>query len=261
MTPEVFDHLLALLLVVVMPFFAAQSRRDMERFVTERGPDARRAMYLRIMLWQWSCAVATITLWVVTARSWPAVGISWPAGWGFAVALALTVAVLGYCTRQLYLVRRRPDIAEKTRESAAALQFMLPSTPTDMRVFAFLCLTAGVVEELLYRGFLLWYLSAAIPLWAAVLVSSVVFGIGHVYQGWTGALQTGAMALVMAGLYVLAGSLWAPMLLHGAVNYLQVRMMYDAMRSPPAGADAPASTLRVASRALQHPEAHLRSCD
>ena len=240
MTPGAFDHLLALLLVVVMPFFAARSRRDMERFVAERGPDARRAMYLRIMLWQWLCAGATIGLWVVTARSWPAFGISWPAGWGFAVALALTIAVLGYCARQLYLVRRRPDLAAKTRESAAALEFMLPSTRADMRVFAFLCLTAGVVEELLFRGFLLWYLNAAIPLWAAVLVSSVVFGIGHLYQGWSGVFQTGAMALLMAGLYVLAGSLWVPMLLHGAVNYLQVRMMYDATRSAPAVADAPA---------------------
>lgn len=241
MTPGVLDHVLALLLAVATPFFGARSRRDMERLVAERGADARRIIYGRTMLSQWTGAAATIVIWVLAARTWAAIGISRPAGWGFVAVSALTVAVLGYFAWQLYLVHRRPDVAAKARESAAALSFLMPVTPADMRMFGFLCITAGVVEELLFRGFLIWYLSAFIPFWAAAVASSAVFGIGHLYQGRAAGLQTGALALVMAGLYVLAGSLWVPMLLHGAFNYLQVRMMYDATRLAPTVPDAPSA--------------------
>lgn len=167
MTPGVFDHLLAVLLVIVIPVFSARSRKGMEKLFAARGADARRVLYARLMAWQWLVAGAAIALWAWTARPWRDLGIAWPSGWGFAIALAATLAVLGYLAWQA----RSPaplDVDPDDPASAVALAFIVPRTPVELRWVKCLCLTAGVVEELLFRGFLLWYLGAFVPTWAAV---------------------------------------------------------------------------------------------
>ena len=73
-------------------------------------------------------------------------------------------------------------------------------------------------EELLYRGFLLWYLSRITELWLAVVISALIFGAGHVYQGGKGMVRTACFGLVAAGLYLLTDSLWASMVLHAALD-------------------------------------------
>jgi hypothetical protein len=42
------------------------------------------------------------------------------------------------------------------------------------------------VGEIIYRGFVTWYLGSFMPLWAAVIVSPVFFGLGHRYPGRAG---------------------------------------------------------------------------
>jgi membrane protease YdiL (CAAX protease family) len=85
-------------------------------------------------------------------------------------------------------------------------------------VFLLLSLTAGVWEELLYRGFLVGFLEPRAGLLAAVVLSSAIFGLGHVYQGRRGILNTGLVGLVFAGLYALTRSLWWLMLAHALVD-------------------------------------------
>ena len=42
-----------------------------------------------------------------------------------------------------------------------------------------LCFTAGICEELLFRGYLVWVLKAWIGLGAAAGVIMVIFGLAH----------------------------------------------------------------------------------
>src|SRR5262249_15242874 len=78
--------------------------------------------------------------------------------------------------------------------------------------------TAGICEELLCRGFMIWYLGHWMSPWVAVVVASVPFGLAHLYQGPKGAVRTGMVALVIGSLYVATGSLLWPMIVHAAVD-------------------------------------------
>jgi membrane protease YdiL (CAAX protease family) len=116
-------------------------------------------------------------------------------------------------------VARRPEEMEAVAERVEHLAPLLPGDDQEWRWFAALGLTAGITEELLFRGFLIAYLAVWFGLWPAVLLSSVAFGAGHLYQaGLRSALQTGIAGLVFGSLYALAGQLWAPMILHAAVD-------------------------------------------
>lgn len=82
--------------------------------------------------------------------------------------------------------------AAKAAKAASKLAFLLPSTKHERRWGWIVCLTAGICEEVVYRGFLLHYLHFLpfhVSLTRALVVSSVIFGIGHLYQGVAGACR------------------------------------------------------------------------
>ena len=65
----------------------------------------------------------------------------------------------------------------------------------------------------------------------AVVLSSIVFGLGHAYQGPVGMGKTALVGLVLALLTVFSGSLFVPMLLHTVIDLTSGRMMGAALRA------------------------------
>lgn len=91
-------------------------------------------------------------------------------------------------------------------------------------------LFGGIVEELIFRGFVIGWGSqlvgarAAIPL---AILSAGVFGIAHLYQGWAGVLSTGLFGLAFGLLYVFAGRKLLPSVVaHMATNFYGVTLIY-----------------------------------
>lgn len=95
---------------------------------------------------------------------------------------------------------------------------LLPRTDEEAAHFRVLSVTAGICEEIVYRGYLIWYLAVFIGPWPAALAAGVLFGVLHLYQGTQGISRAGALGVVMALLYVGSGSLLWPMILHAAVD-------------------------------------------
>ena len=137
---------------------------------------------------------------------------AWPAWLGL-----LLIAMLGvFFASQLRNLR---DDADQRKSLAGQLgkgsvSEFLPRTRQDLRWFIILSITAGICEEILFRGFLIWYFEQISVIALAVVFSSILFGLAHSYQGWQGGLRAGLMGLVLALSYVLSGSLWVPIFLH-----------------------------------------------
>jgi uncharacterized protein len=91
---------------------------------------------------------------------------------------------------------------------------------------------AAFGEEIGYRGYLLERAadvgrrsSAAYAL--ALIISSVLFGIGHYYKGPAGIVNSGVAGLILGGAYLLAGrNLWAPVLAHGFMDSVVLMANY-----------------------------------
>ena len=68
----------------------------------------------------------------------------------------------------------------------------------------------------MFRGWLLSTLHGSLSLngTALVLVAATIFGLVHVYQGITGIVGTALGGVLFCVLYVVTGSLLAPILLH-----------------------------------------------
>lgn len=114
-------------------------------------------------------------------------------------------------------LRQLPQARRRILRPVAAL---LPRSPEERRMFAAVAVTAGIAEEIVFRGFLLAYLTGvlALPLGSAMILAAALFGLAHSYQGLSGVLLTGLAGYWLAGLYVLTGSLLLPVVVHALVD-------------------------------------------
>lgn len=129
--------------------------------------------------------------------------------------------------------------AAEPRGQMKAILPMLPRSAAGRRGWAMLSLSAGVTEEITYRGLLLLTLAVALPSTTPrvtlLIAAAVLFGLAHWYQGWTGIVSTALVGGVMAGLYLSTGSLLVPMILHTLID------LRALLLPVPRGATAPAT--------------------
>jgi uncharacterized protein len=97
---------------------------------------------------------------------------------------------------------------------------LVPSTMQERILWAAVAISAGICEEIVFRGWLLVTLHTSLGLngTALLVVGAVAFGLAHSYQGITGMVVTGLAGAFFCGLYVATGSLLVPILLHAAVD-------------------------------------------
>ncbi|NNF06462.1 MAG: CPBP family intramembrane metalloprotease [Candidatus Eisenbacteria bacterium] len=210
----ILDHLFVLLIAVLFPIYATVSyRRGIKKL--RENPESKVGEYKFIILIQWTFVLMLAGIWAYTSRGIFDLGLNAPAaGWKLYVSISAVVALVALQIVQIKSVRSNGEERKKLREQAESVAEILPSNDYEQRWFNMLSLTAGICEEILYRGFFMTYLATFIGLWPAVFVQALQFGLAHSYQGAPGILRTGLVGLAMGLVFAITGSLWAPILLH-----------------------------------------------
>ncbi len=182
---------------------------------------------------QWAHSVFLIGLWIWTGRSWSELGLGLDVDLGFVVTAGVVALLLVQLYLQIAKLRRDPELSKRALERSSQVIPLFPRTKEERSLFDALSFTAGVCEELAYRGFLFWYLGTWMPIWAALLVAALAFGCAHLYEGVLAALVVVLLAVIAGGLYLASGSLWIPMVMHAAFDMVQLRMLSAALESSP----------------------------
>ena len=209
------DHFLFVVLALGLPVFGLVSWRRLRRRLAEGQEGARLAAYSGTIVLQWALVVEVFLIWLTAGRPPSALGLVVPRS----IAFLVTAGVVG-ATGTLMLLQARAvrtaatDVIERLRAQLQPLEGVLPHTLGERAVFFALSATAGFCEEVLYRGFLIGYLTPWLGTWGAALASSAVFGLGHAYQGAAGVAKTAALGFAAAVIYVVSGSLWPAVALH-----------------------------------------------
>lgn len=104
---------------------------------------------------------------------------------------------------------------------ASTTGFLLPKSWSESAVWIAVSIAAGFCEETVYRGYLqrqLWSLTKSLPL--ALLFQAVVFGAGHIYQGWKPALVTAIYGLMFGLVAAWRRSIIPGAMAHAAVDII-----------------------------------------
>jgi len=232
--PSALDHLLAFFMIIAFPCYDFIRSYPRFRQAVARGePTARLRFYRSAVVSYWLLPAAVVGAWWWQDRSWDALGLGTGAGWrpwiGAALAIVTAIALVA---------QARAATAPTARASVLAqlepMRAYLPHTDAELRWFYAVSVSAGICEELLFRGFLLWYLDAWLSPVAAVPLAAACFGVGHLFLGRGGAVRAGLMALLFSALYLGLESLWAVMAIHALVDISSGWLAHRLLAGEPA---------------------------
>jgi hypothetical protein len=98
----------------------------------------------------------------------------------------------------------------------------------------------GVCEELAFRGYILQVLGERMPIWAAAGLTALIFAMFHMTLGGFGpgfVITVIGLSLTFTLLRFATGSLWFPMGLHAAWDWVQVYLVGVSNVGSPPGHD------------------------
>ena len=226
----IVQHVLVIFLIVVAPLW---DRYEIPRLKASTDPGKKIKFYGKIVAASWICAaVAVLTVGlsaVYTVQKVAGEG-AWldPRSRSGLFVQGLTAGLLIAIMVPAVLALRSEKIRAKAGKAAKRLSFLLPSSARERWWWWLVCITAGICEEIVYRGFLLHYFHTTpfhLSLVWAMAASSVIFGIGHLYQGVAGGVQTAVVGFVFAALFVMMGSLLAPIVVHAVMDLRVLAML------------------------------------
>lgn len=213
----VLMHLLAAYAVVAAPSLGRIWYEKARRRIAAGVRGAKVRLYREIVVEQIITTGLVLLLWR-SGLSATSLGLVAPRSWLWTMTALFTIVGL-LAWSSLLLRPKAAKIREKVRDRIGVL---LPDTHQERFWFGAVSVGAGVSEELVFRGFLLVYFSFYLPhlnTAEKVLLTSLVFGFAHIYQGWKGVVGAGILGLVLAGLYLTTGSLLLPVVIHAAADY------------------------------------------
>ena len=221
------DWILLATIVLVVPLYSYFNRRRLETIAGAH----RRSLYVRSMAVLWMLALVTLYAWWRHGRPFDALGFQLLPGIVTTSAeIVCVMAAIAIVVRLRKMATWSPEKKAALRGRIGAVAVVVPRTKSELALFLGVALTAGICEELLYRGFLFAVAAPFVTIYGAAVVSAIVFGLGHTYQGVRGIALTAAVGLFLGAFYFLTGSIVFPMILHvlidingGVSGYLLLR--------------------------------------
>lgn len=196
-----------------VPMLSAATARD-----SEVREIPRLALYISAVVSQWVIGGVGLLVFFLSPLTVSTAGFrAIPPGAGLIWACGMVGVSVACMLAALFLERRGwwPAEAELVRR-------LIPETRGE-KLWSVLLLapTAALCEEFLYRGYLLAQLTRWLPdstwAWAA---SSLIFGLAHAYQGWSGVARASLLGALLGYPVICLGSLYPSMLAHALIDAL-----------------------------------------
>src|SRR6185503_20352429 len=101
----------------------------------------------------------------------------------------------------------------------------LPTKNNELPEYFLLCFSAGVFEEIVYRGYLVtycWYLfdGTEYQRMLSIILPAFVFSVAHFYQGAKAVFKIFVLSIIFGYLFIYSGSLLIVMILHFLVDVI-----------------------------------------
>jgi len=218
MIPSFLDHILVLLLGLVLPFFSG-IRGSEQMGNIHFDERTRRRFFISNSLVLWFLAAAVVGLWLWNKRPLSLMGFNYiqPSLATWILTGAMVVFYIADITYSLF----SPEELKKTHDQWEATVPFLPESAREMPAYIFMCLSAGICEEILYRGFLVTYfidpMRPGFPITAAIF-PAVLFSLAHFYQGYKAMGKIFLLSLLFALIFIFSGSLIIVVIIHFLID-------------------------------------------
>jgi len=234
--PGLSDHILVLIYGLVIPFLSGvKSLENFDNIIFTE--DIRRRFYLANSLFLFLAAAVILVSWWLHDRPFAAMGFRLSIdvkNRALTFGMIAMLAVL-YAGDLLYSILKW----KKKSSTIDTLDDTTPFLPRKLReipAYLVMCISAGVFEEIIYRGYMVTYFlpqynfRTGLPI-LAVTAPAFLFSLAHYYQGWQAVLKIFMLSLILGIIFLSGGSIWIVMIIHFIIDLLgglvAMRLMKD----------------------------------
>lgn len=218
------DHIIFLVVGIVIPllslFSASQTSADADQTVKVELPPKKHLYYSNgLMLWIGASLV--LTSWNYSNKPWDLLGIQAP-------VMSVSAIYLIGALLLIYLVDTAVSTWQTVKQKGDEddeFASIMPANWKEYGHFIFLALSAGVCEEVVFRGFLINYIHESLPmkeysLVLSVVIPGIIFSVSHIYQGFLNVFKIFSLSLLFGSIFILTRSLLVVIMLHIFVDML-----------------------------------------
>jgi uncharacterized protein len=168
-------------------------------------------MYILLIVSEWGMAY-----WAWAGVHWKGghlrdlTGGRWASWRGVALDVAIAIPFWGVWELTARLVHRAVE-----RVPAATAGYQPPTGFAEVSLWILLSISAGICEEIVFRGYLQRQFQAATgSIVAAVILQGAIFGLAHTYQGWKQVIVIAVLGILYGALVAWRRNLRASILAH-----------------------------------------------
>ncbi len=257
-TLTLLDHayVLALCMLFLVALTVVQPGISGQKFST----GDKMATYWGQSLLLYLIAGVGLLIWLWNGRQAVELGFAWPGRQNRVAYVWLTILFLLLYAVDLavgcLLPGKREIAAARWREHTP----FLPENRVELIHGLQLAFCAGVTEEIVFRGYLINYFvrlfsgrplsdlaspSSSFGVIAAIVITSLIFGLSHLYLGWRDAIKVALLSVMFGFIFTLSRSLLLVVLLHILVDVIANLIspwIAAASSDPRAGFETPVSS-------------------
>ncbi len=218
--PQWAEHLLAIIFGMAIPFYTAYKR---PKDLSGRHFDSnqKKRIYLVNSFSLFLMAGVILVVWLLFKRPIAELGFkpirNIEAWWWLAI-----IFILLYIIDTGIAITSKENLERNFDANNSKTPFM-PTKLRELPLYFLMCFSAGVFEEIIFRGFLVTYfvfiLSDIVSgeMWA-VLLPAILFSVAHYYQGSKAVLKIMVLSILFGYIFILSDSLLVVMILHFLVD-------------------------------------------
>ena len=231
-TISIWDHLVFFLLGIALPVYTIwKGKLDLSDM--EFDTSTKLQVYYGNSLILWGGALIVIFIWWIQAKSFASLGFSPPIISTIVIILSSVIVLLYIIDayRETFIPTRRIQTIKRFKENTP----FLPANKNEFFHFCFLAVTAGITEEIIYRGFIVNYLlfvfgNSISGIGLAVLIPAIAFGGLHIYQGKVAVFKIILLAIIFGLIFVFSKSLYIVIVIHVLIDLVGGVLAVGLMR-------------------------------
>ncbi len=211
-----------IILIIIFPISGYFSVKKFKKSYAD-GDYNKIKFYRETILWSRIQIVLIFLLIPISGISADSIGIKWIHIDTSSHSKWVVYSVIGfyffYLLYNIYLIiifKSNKDSRAKAAKRIPHFRWVFPITPKEKSAWSLLSISAGITEEILYRGYLFYALAIVFPnlsLIHILFITVFIFGIGHIYLGKE-VIKATILGLILGIFYIVFDSVIPVIIIH-----------------------------------------------
>jgi len=228
--------ILIVILTIFYPISGHYEIKKLKKSIADGDNNKKIKFYHETIFWSWIPVILIFLLLLISGISVDSIGIKWIQIDTSSLSTWVIYPTIGfyifYLLYNIYLIiifkSNKKSRAKATKSIPDDFKWFFPITQREKRVWSLVSISAGITEEIVYRGYFFYALAIFFPnlsLIYILLITTLIFGIGHIYLGKE-VIKSTILGLIFGIFYIVFDSVIPVIIIH-ITQDLTVRDMLE----------------------------------